>query len=271
MSRGADIDTAIATLPDAAAFARVYADGKPQVVWTKLVADLETPVSAALKLTRDRPMSFLLESVEGGAVRGRYSVIGFEPDLIWRAHGDSAEINRAPDQDVNAFAPMTGGTLQALRALLTESAIALPAALPPMAAGVFGYMGYDTIRLVEKLPEVNPDPYGVPDAILMRPTIMVIFDAVTDELTVVTPVRPAKGITADAARAAATARLKHVVMALEEPLPHTPGDARAPAEGTFLPSGNTTSAEYATDHHAAKSIRLAAATRITAVRSRASS
>ena len=244
MSRGAAIDTAIATSPHAAAFARAYAEGTPQVVWTKLVADLETPVSAALKLTRDRPMSFLLESVEGGASRGRYSVIGFEPDLIWRAHGDQAEVNRAPTKDPGAFKPMKGGTLSALRALLAESAIDLPGVLPPMAAGVFGYMGYDTIRLVEQLPNENPDPYGVPDAILVRPTIMVIFDAVKDELTVVTPVRPAKGVTADAAHAAATARLKQVVTALEGPLPHTPGDAEAPADGPFMPAVNTTSAEY---------------------------
>ena len=244
MSRGAAIDTAIATFPGGAAFARAYAEGRGQVVWTKLVADLETPVSAALKLTRDRPMSFLLESVEGGAVRGRYSVIGFEPDVIWRAFGDRAEINRAPARDPDAFNPMKGGTLKALRALLAESAIELPPALPPMAAGVFGYMGYDIIRLVEKLPAENPDPYGVPDAILVRPTIMVIFDAVKDELTVVTPVRPAKGVTADVAYTAATARLKHVVTALEGPLPHTPGDGKPAADGPFVPAGNTSSAEY---------------------------
>ena len=244
MSRGAIIDTAITIEPAMPAFARAYADGKPQVVWTRLVADLETPVSAALKLTRDRPMSFLLESVEGGAVRGRYSVIGFEPDIVWRALGDKAEINRAPARSPDSFKPMKGGTLKALRALLAESAIDLPAALPPMAAGVFGFMGYVTIRLAEKLPDQNPDPFGVPDSILVRPTIMVIFDAVKDELTVVTPVRPANGVTAEAAHAAAAARLKHVVTALEGPLPHTPTSGEAAPDAPAMPSGNTTSAEY---------------------------
>ena len=71
--------------PSADAFATRYGRGEAQVVWTTLVADLETPVSAFLKIAGGRPMSFLLESVEGGAVRGRYSVIGLEPDLIWRA------------------------------------------------------------------------------------------------------------------------------------------------------------------------------------------
>ena len=75
--------------PSEQAFAERYARGEAQVVWTTLVADLETPVSAYLKLGGGKPMSFLLESVEGGAVRGRYSVIGLEPDLIWRSNGDN--------------------------------------------------------------------------------------------------------------------------------------------------------------------------------------
>ena len=80
--------------PAEEAFAERYAAGKPQVVWTTLVADLETPVSAFLKVAGGRPMSFLLESVEGGAVRGRYSIIGLAPDLIWRTYAGRAEINR---------------------------------------------------------------------------------------------------------------------------------------------------------------------------------
>ena len=91
--------------PDFATFARLYDAGTPQVAWTRLVADLETPVSAMLKLAHERPNSFLLESVEGGAARGRYSIIGCEPDLIWRANGARAEINRAPQADATAFAP----------------------------------------------------------------------------------------------------------------------------------------------------------------------
>src|SRR5207342_654733 len=124
--------------PEFDAFTQVYDAGKPQLVWTKLVADLETPVSAMLKLAYERPNSFLLESVEGGATRGRYSIIGCEPDLIWRADGAKAEINRAPQSDPNAFAPSPLPALASLRALLAESAITLPPELPPMAAGIFG-------------------------------------------------------------------------------------------------------------------------------------
>src|SRR5579871_1178424 len=126
--------------PSAAAFAATYGRGAAQVVWTTLVADLETPVSAFLKTGIDKPLSFLLESVEGGAVRGRYSIIGLDPDVIWRAHGDRAEINRTARQDRNAFRPCEEPPLAALRAFIKESRFALPDSLPPMSAGVFGYL-----------------------------------------------------------------------------------------------------------------------------------
>ena len=73
----------IVLTPDFETFRSSYEAGTPQVVWTTLVADLETPVSAMLKLSQGQPNSFLLESVEGGAIRGRYSFIGLRPDLIW--------------------------------------------------------------------------------------------------------------------------------------------------------------------------------------------
>ena len=197
--------------PDFASFARRYDEGVPQVAWTRLVADLETPVSAMLKLAHERPNSFLLESVEGGATRGRYSIIGCEPDLIWRADGAKAEINRAPQLDPNAFASSPLPALASLRALLAELAIALPSELPPMAAGIFGYMGYDTVRLIEDLPAQMPDRLGLPDGVLVRPTLIVIFDSVRDEMTVVTPVRPTPGVSAKAAYARAADRLNVVV------------------------------------------------------------
>src|SRR4029078_13372921 len=90
--------------PDFTIFARGYEEGVPQVAWTRLVADLETPVSAMLKPPYDRPNSFLFESVEGGPTRGHYSIIGCEPDLIWRAEGAKAEIDLAPQSDEEAFA-----------------------------------------------------------------------------------------------------------------------------------------------------------------------
>jgi len=204
--------------PSAETFAARYAAGEAQFVWTTLVADLETPVSAFLKIAGGRPLSFLLESVEGGAVRGRYSIIGLEPDLIFRVDGKSAEINRTPHTDPAAFVPTNDPPLTALRNIIAESRIALPLALPPMAAGVFGYLGYDMVRLMEDLPPPGRDPIGIPDAILIRPTLVIAFDAVEDTITVVTPVRLHSGVTAKAALARAIERLSAVVDALDKPL-----------------------------------------------------
>jgi anthranilate synthase component 1 len=228
--------------PQASAFAKRYAQDEAQVVWTTLVADLETPVSAFLKIAGGRPLSFLLESVEGGAVRGRYSIIGLEPDLVWRTVAGRAEVKRMAHNG-SGFAPCNAPPLLALRALIAESRIELPPALPPMAAGIFGYLGYDMVRLMEELPAPNPDPIGIPDAVLIRPTIVVVFDAVLDTMTVVTPVRPEPGVSATAALARAGERLNAIVDALDKRLDHAASRAEA-GPLTVLPSSNTTPAEY---------------------------
>ncbi len=230
--------------PAAAAFAARYAAGEPQVVWTTLVADLETPVSAFLKITGARPLSFLLESVEGGEVRGRYSIIGLEPDLIFRANGQRADINRTAQSDPENFVPTGEAPLAALHALIAESRIALPDTLPPMAAGVFGYLGYDMVRQMEdSLLAPGPDPIGIPDAILIRPTLVIAFDAVEDTITVVTPVRPQPGVTAPAALTRAVERLSTVVAALDRPLDKTSADGEAgPVEAA--PRSNTSPDEF---------------------------
>ena len=191
------------------------------MVSTRLVADLETPVSAMLKLSRNTRYSFLLESVEGGAVRGRYSMIGMKPDLIWRVKGTRAAINRKAMHDPGGpFVDDEAEPLHSLRNLLAESHIDLPEDLPPMAAGLFGYMGYDMVRLMEDLPHMNDDALGLPDGLMIRPTIMAIFDAVKDEVTVVTPVYHDPQISARAAYARASERVYTVVDALDHPLDH---------------------------------------------------
>jgi anthranilate synthase component 1 len=233
----------LSALPSFDAFDRRYEAGAAQVVWTRLVADLETPVSVYLKLASERPFSFLLESVEGGASRGRYSVIGFQPDVVWRASGNQAEINRSPIKKPDAFQGDERSTLESLRALLQESRLDLPEDLPPMAAGVFGYMGYDTVRLIETLPSEKPDELGVPDAVLMRPTVIVIFDSVKDEISIVTPVRPQEDVDSKKAYKAALKRLKDVVRALDEPLPHN-GALSTKKLVQPEPTSNTSPDEY---------------------------
>jgi anthranilate synthase component 1 len=229
--------------PAADAFARTYDAGEAQVVWTRLVADLETPVSAMLKLARGRANSFLLESVEGGATRGRYSIIGIEPDLVFRAFGAKAEINATPERGLaEGFMPAAEPTLDALRRVIAESRIRLPASLPPMSAGIFGYLGYDMVRLMERLPATKPDPLALPDAVLMRPTAIVVFDSVKDEITVVTPVRPKRGQSAEQAHARAVDRLTRVVDALDAPIDNT-ADA-GPVETEIAVTSNTPRDEY---------------------------
>ncbi|KRE11177.1 anthranilate synthase [Bosea sp. Root381] len=211
----------MSTAQDHDGFAAAYEAGTPQLLRQVLVGDCETPVAAFLKLRHATAgPAFLLESVEGGAVRGRYSMIGLEPDLIWRCHRGEAAICRPALGDDFLADPRPA--FESLRALLEESAI--PGAdaesdLPPMAAGVFGYLGYDMVRLMERLAEPKETGTGVPDAILTRPTLMVVFDSVRDEIHVVTPVRHQPGVPARAAHERAQDRLDAVVRALEGPLP----------------------------------------------------
>ncbi len=163
-------------------FEKNFQAGHTQLVWSWVPADLETPVSAFLKLSKDEPYSFLLESVEGGAVMGRYSAIGLKPDLNWSYQNSEVRLNK----ELQNEAPLTS-----LRTQIKTSKIdVVDDSIPPMGpSGLFGYMGYDCIRLVENIPDNNPDDINVPDSILMRPTIMVIFDNVKQMMCLVTPVR----------------------------------------------------------------------------------
>ena len=163
-------------------FAEQYEAGKSQIVWRRIVADLETPVGTYLKLAQDRTHSFLLESVQDGTTRGRYSIIGLLPDLIVKVEGGTASVNRQAHLDPGAFSEMTEKPLDALRGLVAESQIEVPPGLPPQSAGIYGYLGYEMVRYMEVLPNGNPDDLKTPEAVLMRPSLLAIFDTVKDEL-----------------------------------------------------------------------------------------
>jgi anthranilate synthase component 1 len=175
-------------LPDnAAAARRQLADGRPAVVWRRLVADTETPVGAALKLIAPGRGDFLLESVEGGEVRGRYSLLGLDPDLVFRATGHACEVNRGWRHDRAAFEPLPGDALAELRALVQGCRIEVPGDLPPIACLV-GYFGYETIGLVEKLPRARGESeLALPDMLFVRPTTILVFDNLSDELFCIAP------------------------------------------------------------------------------------
>ena len=192
-----------------------WTNGANQLVFARLAADLDTPVSLMLKLGEARTDTFMLESVTGGEVRGRYSVVGMKPDLIWQCHGTTARINRQARFDPATFVDDIAAPLDSLRALIAESRIALPEGLPPIAAGLFGYLGYDMIRLVEHLPDVNPDPLGLPDAVLLRPSVIAVLDGVKGEVTVVAPAWVAQGLSARAAYAQAAERVMDALRDLD--------------------------------------------------------
>ena len=207
--------------PSFDSFERAFSKGANQIVYTRLAADIDTPVSLMLKLTGAAKDAFVLESVTGGEVRGRYSIIGMKPDLIWRCDGTKAALNRSARFDPDAFEDTAAAPLDSLRALIAESRIDLPDDLPQAAAGLFGYLGYDMIRLVEHLPHVNPDPLGLPDALMLRPSVVAVLDGVKGEVTVVSPAWVQDGLSAKAAYAQAAERVMDAVRDLERAMPAT--------------------------------------------------
>lgn len=224
-------------------FASRFDKGCNQVVYTRLAADLDTPVSLMLKLAQARKDSFMLESVAGGEIRGRYSVIGMKPDLIWECFGPNSRLNREARFDSEAFFPVEGAPLDSLRDLIAECHIDLPDGLPPISAGLFGYLGYDMIRLVEHLPNINPDPLGLPDAIMIRPSVIVVLDGVKGEVTVVSPAWVEGGLTARAAYAQAAERVMDAVRDLDR---QAPNETRNLGDETEIsvPVSNTTKEQY---------------------------
>jgi len=220
--------------PDFPHFAQGLKAGRPQLVWMRQVADTETPVSAMLKLAEEGRGDFILESVEGGAVRGRYSLLGFAPDLVWRVHGRRCEINRRWMEDRTAFEPAGEDPLAGLRTLVAQTHADVPDALPRALACLVGYMGYETIGLVEKMPAPKPDPLGLPDMLFVRPTLLLVFDRLKDELFFVSPVFDTRADPQAAYEAAvarieeAAARLKSAQVPARKALDHMPEAERHP-------------------------------------------
>jgi anthranilate synthase component I len=228
--------------PDFDAFQREWQAGRNQLVTIRLAADLDTPVSLMLKLAEAAPHSFMLESVTGGELRGRYSIVGMKPDLIWQCRDGQASINREARFSAE-FQPLDEPPLDSLRALIAESRIeTMPDGVPPVAAGLFGYLGYDMIRLVEHLPDVNPDPLDLPDAILMRPTVVAVLDGVKGEVTLCAPAWHDGGDNARAAYARAAERVMEALRALDR----QPSEPRALGEAAAIgaPVSNFARSDY---------------------------
>jgi anthranilate synthase component 1 len=222
-------------------FATAYDAGRAQIVFRRVVADLETPIGAYLKLSDGRHNTFLLESVQDGAIRGRYSMIGFDPDIILKVAAGKASINRNVAKDPEAFEALDTPPLDALRALVAESQADIPAGLPSTAAGIYGYLGYEMVRLMERLPDRHDRGLNLPDALLMRPTMLAVFDTVKDELYLTAPVYVRPGVTARQAWEGAQAKIDEAVGRLGRTLPYA---SVPPDMDKVAVTSNTSVAEY---------------------------
>lgn len=193
--------------------------GETSLLVARQADDLLTPVAAYLKLAGQTEHTFLLESVEGGAWRGRFSAIGMDPDLIWQCEQGKARVSRGLEIARGEFTDLAEAPMQALRTVIEEARCPLPEDAPSIASGLFGYLGYDMVRYLERLPDnAAPDPMDVPEACLIRPQTVVVFDALKQELQVYCPVRPGE-YTAREAYDAARERLENTLRLLAGPLP----------------------------------------------------
>jgi anthranilate synthase component 1 len=222
-------------------FAEGYDAGRAQIVFQRIVADLETPIGAYLKLSEGRENTFLLESVQDGATKGRYSMIGFDPDIILKVESGTASINRNVPADAGAFAAVDEAPLDVLRALVAESQADIPEGLPSTAAGIYGYLGYEMVRLMERLPDRHDRGLGLPDALLMRPTVLAVFDTLKDELYLTAPVYIRPGVNARQAWEGARAKIDAAIARLSHTLPYV----TAPADIDKIEvTSNTSVAQY---------------------------
>ena len=221
----------------------LYQAGKTQIIYREMLADTQTAVAAMMKLSTDADHACLLESVEGGEVRGRFSVIAIEPDLIWRCKDGNVEINRTPATDPDHFVKIeTDSPIASIRALQQEGEMESTAPLPSMAAGLFGYFGYDMVRHMERLPDANPRVIDTYDSVLMRPSIVAIFDRLKDTITLATQIRPNSADSADAAWIAAQQRLQQAEDKLNDALPKP--KVRGDVVPLDIPSANMSEERY---------------------------
>ena len=212
--------------PEYDEFATLARRGNVVPVYRELLADLETPVSAFLKLHRGGP-GFLLESVQGGEKWGRYSFLGTEPAEIWRARGREVEIRRV---DGRTERTRVADTLGALRAWLgAHRAVPLPG-LPRFSGGAVGALSYDLVREIERLPDRARDDLGLPDACFLLADRLLVFDNVTQKIRLVANAFLGEGIPPRVAYDRAVASLEEWLARLREPLP-----ARPPREESARP------------------------------------
>ena len=235
-----------------AAALEALAQGRGAVVWQRLIADIETPVSAALKLVEPGRGDWVLESVESGETRGRYSLIGLDPDLMFEATGDAARINRDWRRDKDAFVPLETGALQALRDLVAECRFDVPDGLPKALATLVGFFAYETIGLVERIPRARGAGLALPDMIFVRPTTILVFDRLADELFLIAPIWPDADGAIDRMIEAANDRLEDIAARLSSANAHAERATTTAQPGDIVRNAATSPERYAEMVRAAK-------------------
>jgi anthranilate synthase component I len=240
------------SLEGRAAALEALAQGRGAVVWQRLIADVETPVSAALKLIEPGRGDWVLESVESGETRGRYSLIGLDPDLMFEVTGDAARINRDWRRNRDAFVPLSAPALQALRDLVAECRFDVPDGLPKALATLVGFFAYETIGLVERIARAPGTGLGLPDMIFVRPTTILVFDRLADELFLIAPIWPDPDGAIDRMIEAAQDRLDSIAARLSSANVHADRAITAALPADIGPHAATTPAQFAAMVAAAK-------------------
>jgi len=240
------------SLEGRAAALEALAQGRGAVVWQRLIADVETPVSAALKLIEPGRGDWVLESVESGETRGRYSLIGLDPDLMFEVTGDAARINREWRRDREAFKPLETDALQALRDLVAECRFDVPEGLPKALATLVGFFAYETIGLVERIPRAPGAGLALPDMVFVRPTVILVFDRLADELFLIAPIWPDAHAPIDRMIDAAQERLDDIAARLSSVSAHSDRALTDALPGDIVANAATSPANFAAMVAAAK-------------------
>ncbi len=211
--------------PDVETFRTLARSGAAVPLVREVLADLDTALSIFLKVDDGRH-SFLFESNEGGEHWGRYSFIGIGARALFRAHGGKVEIARGDRvRNVALAADHGDDPLDHLRGLLAELAPAKLPDLPRFSGGAVGYVSYDWVRCVERLPETNPDPLGVPDCWFVVPETVLVHDRTRQRLTIIHDLEPRAGESADAAYERGVRVLDQIERKLRSPAPAQPEPA----------------------------------------------
>ncbi len=165
--------------PDFNLFQKNYISGKKQLLFLSFAADIHTPVSVLLKLKKEK-YTFLYESVEKGSQKGRYSVIGLKPDLIWECKNNICQLKDLNFSNKKMI--INKKPLDSLKELMNNNKLKLPYNIPSITTGIFGYMGYEMIQYFENINLQKKNNLKLPDSIFIRPSITLVFDNVNDKL-----------------------------------------------------------------------------------------